>query len=39
MESFRQFGFLMQIKASEYERNEKKKKRNDFGRICRLTLS
>ena len=26
MESFREFGFLMQIKASEYERNEKKKK-------------
>ena len=25
MESFREFGFLMQIKASEYERNEKKK--------------
>ena len=40
MESFRQFGFLMQIKASEYERNgKKKKKRNDSGRICRLTLS
>ena len=40
MESFREFGFLMQIKASEYERNEKKKKkRNDSGRICRLTLS
>ena len=27
MESFREFGFLMQIKASEYERNEKKKKK------------
>ena len=25
MESFREFGFLMQIKTSEYERNEKKK--------------
>ena len=30
MESFRQFGFLMQIKASEYERNEKKKKKNEM---------
>ena len=30
MESFRQFGFLMQIKASEYERNGKKKKKNEM---------
>ena len=30
MESFREFGFLMQIKASEYERNEKKKKKNEM---------
>ena len=30
MESFREFGFLMQIKASEYERNEKKKKKNEI---------
>ena len=30
MESFREFGFLMQIKASEYERNEKKKKSGYF---------
>ena len=29
MESFREFGFLMQIKASEYERNEKKKKKKN----------
>ena len=45
MESFREFGFLIQIKASEFtelnikEMKKKKKKRNDSGRICRLTLS
>ena len=30
MESFREFGFLMQIKASECERNEKKKKKKEM---------
>ena len=44
MESFREFGFLIQIKASEFtelniKEMKKKKKRNDSGRICRLTLS
>ena len=43
MESFREFGFLIQIKASEFTelniKEMKKKKRNDSGRICRLTLS
>ena len=29
MESFREFGFLMQIKTSEYERNLKKKKKKN----------
>ena len=36
-----EFGFLMQIKASEFtELNMKEmKKQNDSGHICRLTLS
>ena len=44
MESFQEFGFLMQIKAFEFTesnmkemKKKKKKKRNDSGRICRLT--
>ena len=46
MESFREFGFLIQIKASEFTelnikemKKKKTQKRNDSGRICRLTLS
>ena len=45
MESFQEFGFLMQIKASEFtelnmkemKKKKQRKKRNDSGRTCRMT--